>query len=77
MNIKEIIIRSLSCDRITEEGQPREYKYPFNPATREYGPENKLIRPIYLSICFYAATGGAGSRKQIISEKRKRNDDDR
>jgi len=54
----------------------KEYKYLFNSATREYGLKNKLIRSMYLSICFYTAIVRVESRKQIIPEKRKRNDDD-
>lgn len=54
----------------------KEYKYLFNSATREHGLENKLICSMYLSICFYAAIVRVESRKQIIPEKRKRNDDD-
>ena len=53
----------------------KEYKYLFN-STREYGLKNKLIRSMYLSICFYTAIVRVESRKQIIPEKRKRNDDD-
>lgn len=55
----------------------KEYKYLFNSVTREHEFENKLIRSMYLSICFYAAIVRVELRKQIIPEKRKRNDDDR